>query len=108
MLNGIVTNTKGMFLFIYNEGYCDFTLLNGTFRRFYHWEAVIGLEIHAQISCQTKLFSGAKVHFGSPPNSDVTYLDASLPGTLPVCISCQQMFCYCGEFICLSNVTFIK
>ena len=78
------------------------------FSRFYHWEAVIGLEIHAQISCQTKLFSGAKVHFGSPPNSDVTYLDASLPGTLPVCISCQQMFCYCGEFICLSNVTFIK
>ncbi|XP_006501393.1 glutamyl-tRNA(Gln) amidotransferase subunit B, mitochondrial isoform X2 [Mus musculus] len=47
------------------------------------WAAVVGLEIHAQISSNSKLFSGAQVCFAAPPNSLVSYFDASLPGTLP-------------------------
>ncbi|XP_030207394.1 glutamyl-tRNA(Gln) amidotransferase subunit B, mitochondrial [Gadus morhua] len=45
---------------------------------------VVGLEIHAQIQSNTKLFSGSKVGFSAPPNSLVSFFDASLPGTLPV------------------------
>uniref|UniRef100_A0A3B5Q331 Cytochrome c oxidase assembly factor PET112 homolog n=1 Tax=Xiphophorus maculatus TaxID=8083 RepID=A0A3B5Q331_XIPMA len=45
---------------------------------------VVGLEIHAQISSNTKLFSGSSVQFLAPPNSSVSFFDASLPGTLPV------------------------
>ncbi|XP_005935105.1 glutamyl-tRNA(Gln) amidotransferase subunit B, mitochondrial isoform X1 [Haplochromis burtoni] len=45
---------------------------------------VVGLEIHAQINSSTKLFSGAPVRFSAPPNSLVSFFDASLPGTLPV------------------------
>ncbi|XP_023385974.1 glutamyl-tRNA(Gln) amidotransferase subunit B, mitochondrial isoform X2 [Pteropus vampyrus] len=48
------------------------------------WTAVVGLEIHAQISSNSKLFSASKVHFAAPPNSLVSFFDASLPGTLPV------------------------
>lgn len=45
---------------------------------------VVGLEIHAQIRSNTKLFSASSVRFSSPPNSLVSFFDASLPGTLPV------------------------
>ncbi|KAK7929471.1 hypothetical protein WMY93_005866 [Mugilogobius chulae] len=45
---------------------------------------VVGLEIHAQIRSNTKLFSASPVRFSSPPNSLVSFFDASLPGTLPV------------------------
>ncbi|CAL8331330.1 unnamed protein product [Lota lota] len=45
---------------------------------------VVGLEIHAQIQSNTKLFSASKVGFSAPPNSLVSFFDASLPGTLPV------------------------
>ncbi|XP_034543318.1 glutamyl-tRNA(Gln) amidotransferase subunit B, mitochondrial [Notolabrus celidotus] len=45
---------------------------------------VVGLEIHAQINSNTKLFSGSAVRFSAPPNSLVSFFDASLPGTLPV------------------------
>ncbi|KAM4603716.1 glutamyl-tRNA(Gln) amidotransferase subunit B, mitochondrial isoform 1-T1 [Polymixia lowei] len=45
---------------------------------------VVGLEIHAQIHSNTKLFSGSQVGFAAPPNSLVSFFDASLPGTLPV------------------------
>lgn len=45
---------------------------------------VVGLEIHAQINSKTKLFSGSQVGFSAPPNSLVSFFDASLPGTLPV------------------------
>ncbi|XP_072477355.1 glutamyl-tRNA(Gln) amidotransferase subunit B, mitochondrial isoform X2 [Notamacropus eugenii] len=47
------------------------------------WAAVVGLEIHAQISSNSKLFSGSQVTFLAPPNSLVSFFDASLPGTLP-------------------------
>ncbi|WAR25242.1 GATB-like protein [Mya arenaria] len=48
------------------------------------WEPVIGLEIHAQIQADSKLFSRSSAKFGSPVNSQVAFLDAALPGTLPV------------------------
>ena len=48
------------------------------------WEMVIGLEIHAQISSKSKLFSGASASFGSEVNSNVSLVDAAMPGMLPV------------------------
>jgi aspartyl-tRNA(Asn)/glutamyl-tRNA(Gln) amidotransferase subunit B len=49
-----------------------------------HWEVVIGLEIHAQISSETKLFSRAPTQFGADPNTQVELLDLGFPGILPV------------------------
>ncbi|WP_333830361.1 Asp-tRNA(Asn)/Glu-tRNA(Gln) amidotransferase subunit GatB [Pararhodobacter sp.] len=48
------------------------------------WELVIGMEIHAQVSSQAKLFSGASTTFGAEPNSNVSFIDAAMPGMLPV------------------------
>ncbi|THD71658.1 MAG: Asp-tRNA(Asn)/Glu-tRNA(Gln) amidotransferase subunit GatB [Bradyrhizobium sp.] len=48
------------------------------------WEMVIGLEIHAQVTSNSKLFSGASTEFGGPPNSHVSLVDAAMPGMLPV------------------------
>ena len=48
------------------------------------WEVVIGLEVHAQITSNAKLFSNASAEFGADPNTHVDYLDAGLPGILPV------------------------
>ena len=48
------------------------------------WEMVIGLEIHAQISSKSKLFSGASATFGAQANSNVSLVDAAMPGMLPV------------------------
>ncbi|WP_420383369.1 Asp-tRNA(Asn)/Glu-tRNA(Gln) amidotransferase subunit GatB [Novosphingobium sp.] len=48
------------------------------------WEVVIGLEVHAQISTQAKLFSGAATAFGAEPNTQVSLVDAAMPGMLPV------------------------
>ena len=48
------------------------------------WEVVIGMEIHAQISSNSKLFSGASTEFGGDPNSHVSLVDAAMPGMLPV------------------------
>ena len=48
------------------------------------WEIVIGLEVHAQVSTASKLFSGASTEFGAEPNTQVTLVDAALPGMLPV------------------------
>ncbi|WP_353471863.1 Asp-tRNA(Asn)/Glu-tRNA(Gln) amidotransferase subunit GatB [Salipiger sp. H15] len=50
----------------------------------YDWELVIGMEIHAQISTEAKLFSGASTKFGAEPNSNVAFVDAAMPGMLPV------------------------
>src|SRR6188508_3867425 len=47
------------------------------------WEVVIGLEVHAQVVSQSKLFSGAATEFGAEPNSQVSLIDAAMPGTLP-------------------------
>ncbi|XP_073461125.1 glutamyl-tRNA(Gln) amidotransferase subunit B, mitochondrial isoform X3 [Aquarana catesbeiana] len=47
------------------------------------WEGVVGLEVHAQINSASKLFSSSQVKFAAPPNSTVSFFDASLPGTLP-------------------------
>ncbi len=48
------------------------------------WEMVIGLEVHAQINCEAKLFSGAPTTFGAEPNTQVSLVDAAMPGMLPV------------------------
>ena len=48
------------------------------------WELVIGLEVHAQVSSNAKLFSGASTTFGAEPNSNVAFVDAAMPGMLPV------------------------
>lgn len=48
------------------------------------WELVIGLEVHAQVASNSKLFSGSATLFGSNPNSQVSFVDAAMPGMLPV------------------------
>ena len=48
------------------------------------WEVVIGMEVHAQVTSQAKLFSGASTAFGGEPNSHVSLVDAAMPGMLPV------------------------
>jgi aspartyl-tRNA(Asn)/glutamyl-tRNA(Gln) amidotransferase subunit B len=48
------------------------------------WEIIIGLEVHAQVTSRSKLFSGASTGFGAPPNSHVSLVDAAMPGMLPV------------------------
>jgi aspartyl-tRNA(Asn)/glutamyl-tRNA(Gln) amidotransferase subunit B len=48
------------------------------------WEVVIGLEVHAQVTSAAKLFSGASTEFGAEPNSQVSLVDAAMPGMLPV------------------------
>jgi aspartyl-tRNA(Asn)/glutamyl-tRNA(Gln) amidotransferase subunit B len=49
-----------------------------------NWETIIGLEVHAQIISKSKLFSGASTDFGSEPNTQVSLVDAAMPGMLPV------------------------
>ncbi len=48
------------------------------------WEVIIGLEVHAQVASEAKLFSGASTGFGAEPNSHVSLVDAAMPGMLPV------------------------
>ena len=48
------------------------------------WEVVLGLEVHAQVASNAKLFSGAAVGFGAGPNAQVSLVDAAMPGMLPV------------------------
>jgi aspartyl-tRNA(Asn)/glutamyl-tRNA(Gln) amidotransferase subunit B len=48
------------------------------------WEVVVGMEIHAQVTSNSKLFSGASTEFGGEPNSHVSLVDAAMPGMLPV------------------------
>jgi aspartyl-tRNA(Asn)/glutamyl-tRNA(Gln) amidotransferase subunit B len=48
------------------------------------WEIVIGMEVHAQVLSESKLFSGSSTTFGAPPNAHVSFVDAAMPGMLPV------------------------
>ena len=48
------------------------------------YETVIGLEVHCQLSTQSKLFSGSSIAFGAEPNTQASIFDLALPGTLPV------------------------
>jgi aspartyl-tRNA(Asn)/glutamyl-tRNA(Gln) amidotransferase subunit B len=48
------------------------------------WELVIGMEVHAQVATRAKLFSGASTRFGAEPNANVAFVDAGMPGMLPV------------------------
>jgi aspartyl-tRNA(Asn)/glutamyl-tRNA(Gln) amidotransferase subunit B len=52
--------------------------------KFSQYESVIGLEVHAQIASKSKLFSSSGTSYTSPPNSEVSFFDTALPGTLPV------------------------
>lgn len=47
------------------------------------WEVIIGMEVHAQVTSESKLFSGSSTEFGNPPNSNVSFVDAAMPGMLP-------------------------
>jgi aspartyl-tRNA(Asn)/glutamyl-tRNA(Gln) amidotransferase subunit B len=49
-----------------------------------NWEVIIGMEVHAQVTSSSKLFSGASAEFGGEPNSHVSLVDAAMPGMLPV------------------------
>ena len=48
------------------------------------WEVVVGLEVHAQIVSEAKLFSGAATSFGAAPHAQASLVDAAMPGMLPV------------------------
>ena len=48
------------------------------------WEVIVGLEVHAQVTSRSKLFSGASTAFGGEPNAHVSLVDAAMPGMLPV------------------------
>ena len=48
------------------------------------WEVIIGMEVHAQVKSEAKLFSGASTAFGAAPNANVSLVDAAMPGMLPV------------------------
>ncbi len=48
------------------------------------WETVIGLEVHAQLSTKSKIFSGAATAYGAEPNTQACAIDLGLPGVLPV------------------------
>ena len=48
------------------------------------WEVVIGMEVHAQVTSESKLFSGSSARFGAEPNQHVSLVDAAMPGMLPV------------------------
>ena len=48
------------------------------------WEVVVGLEVHAQVTSNAKLFSGASAAYGGEPNAQVSPVDAGMPGMLPV------------------------
>ena len=50
----------------------------------HEWEIVVGLEVHAQVKSNSKLFSSSSTTFGSSPNSQVSLVDAAMPGMLPV------------------------
>ena len=56
----------------------------GNFGTKFDWELVIGMEVHAQVASASKLFSGASTEFGNEPNSNVSFVDAAMPGMLPV------------------------
>jgi aspartyl-tRNA(Asn)/glutamyl-tRNA(Gln) amidotransferase subunit B len=49
-----------------------------------HYEVVIGLEVHAQVTSESKLFSSSSTKFGAEPNTQVSLVDAAFPGMLPV------------------------
>ena len=48
------------------------------------WEVIIGLEVHAQVKSNSKLFSGSSTKFGAEPNTQVSLVDSAFPGMLPV------------------------
>jgi aspartyl-tRNA(Asn)/glutamyl-tRNA(Gln) amidotransferase subunit B len=70
------------------NGFCFWTYSMSASYRIHgatgEWEVVIGLEVHAQVTSKAKLFSGASTEFGAEPNTQVSLVDAAMPGMLPV------------------------
>ena len=64
------------------------------------WQTVIGIEIHAQINSKSKLFSSSSTEFGSAPNTQVSLVDAAMPGMLPVI----NKFCIVKIYFTISNM----
>ena len=69
MVGKVMTREKGKYLIEGEKG---------------KWEVVIGLEVHAQVSSNSKLFSGSSTKFGAEPNTQVSLVDSAFPGMLPV------------------------
>ena len=69
MVGKVMTKEKGKYLIEGEKG---------------KWEVVIGLEVHAQVSSNSKLFSGSSTKFGAEPNTQVSLVDSAFPGMLPV------------------------
>ena len=73
------------------------------------WKSVVGVEIHAQITSASKLFSGAGTEFGAPVNTNVSLFDAAIPGTLPVRIFYFHIDTFLVSFmLCLFIRTVVK
>lgn len=53
------------------------------------WKSIVGLEVHAQIATESKLFSSASTDFARPTNSCVSFYDCAIPGTLPIQMCCR-------------------
>ena len=63
------------------------------------WELVIGMEVHAQVLSNAKLFSAASTKFGAEPNNNVAFVDAAMPGMLPVINEyCVEQAVRTGDF----------
>lgn len=78
-------------MYVCDQRFCIFVIIfninNLIFLIYSKWRSVVGLEIHAQICSESKLFSTAGTRFDAAVNSQVALLDAAIPGTLPVNIS---------------------
>ncbi|XP_013417165.1 glutamyl-tRNA(Gln) amidotransferase subunit B, mitochondrial isoform X2 [Lingula anatina] len=90
-----MSHTLGRYRRFTSNFQCSYSVYRALTRALHHgqrlsqnaragWETVVGLEIHAQIASHSKLFSGAGTQFAAPVNNQVSFLDAALPGTLPV------------------------
>src|SRR5450759_5928904 len=66
------------------SGCKDMSMLRKTIVRAPEWEIVIGLEVHTQLSTNSKIFSGASTNYGAEPNTQADAVSIALPGVLPV------------------------
>ena len=57
------------------------------------WEIVIGMDVHAQVTSESKLFSGASTSFGADPNANVSLVDAAMPGCLSLILNASNRLC---------------
>ncbi len=72
------------------------------------YEVVIGLEVHAQVLSESKLFSTSPTKFGSEPNTQVSLVDAAFPGMLPVIINLFLIERIIFMQICLKDIRYLN